>query len=391
MNKVKILHITQSVIGGTLVYLKLFFSFINREKYDIELICPSYGPMKNEIEALGIKVHTIEMVREISLFNDIEAFRELNRYIKTSKPDIIHIHSSKAGVIGRGAAYLNNIPCIYNPHGWSFSMDICEGKKKVYSFIERICAYMTRKIVLISDFEKNLALQYKIAPIEKMEVIYNGIDIDKFVETRCINNYSNLHGIPEDSYIVGMVGRITLAKNYKLFIEIANKLVDEIANCFFIIVGDGELREEITDLIMQKGLAEKILITGWTDEVDKYISIFDVALLTSSWEGFGLVLLEYMARGKPIVASNVGGIPSAVENGFNGILAECNNVDSFIKAILKLKNNSELRDRFVENGYIILNNKFNIKNVVSEHEKIYQEIVNSSAGKKSRRDLGFTE
>ena len=137
MSKIKVLHITQATIGGTLEYLKLFFNHINKDEYEVYLACPSYGPMKKEIEDMGVKVYPLEMTREISLKDDLNSFMEMKKLIKGVNPDIVHLHSSKAGVLGKIASYLNKIPCIYNAHGWSFSMNVSDKKKKVYSLIEK--------------------------------------------------------------------------------------------------------------------------------------------------------------------------------------------------------------------------------------------------------------
>lgn len=129
MKKIKVLHITQATIGGTLEYIKLFFNNTDKSKFQVELACPSYGPMKKQVEELGIKVHDVYMKRQISLISDLRACLQLIKLVKKIKPDIIHIHSSKAGVLGRIAAYVTGVPCIYNAHGWSFSMNISNKKR----------------------------------------------------------------------------------------------------------------------------------------------------------------------------------------------------------------------------------------------------------------------
>lgn len=372
MKKTKILHITQSTIGGTLEYIKLFFKNIDKEKFDVELICPEYGPMKGEIEELGFNVEVANMKRQISPIDDLKCFIKINSYIKITKPDIIHVHSSKAGVIGRLAAYKNHIPCIYNAHGWSFSMDVSIIKKKLYIFIEKMCSRLCDKIVNISSNEQQLAMKYKIAPINKMEIINNGIDIKDYLNKQIKNSLC----ICNNSYTIGMVGRLTEAKNPRLFVEIAYEISKAIDNCFFILVGDGELREEIELQIKHLGIHEKFLITGWTENVSMYLSIFDVALLTSKWEGFGLVLTEYMISKVPIVASNVGGIPNVVIHNRNGILVDPGDKYTFVNAILKIKEDKLLREYFIENSYSDVKLKFNIDRVVKEHEKLYFSILN---------------
>lgn len=375
MRKIKVLHITQAVIGGTLEYIKLFFTNIDKEKFDVELVCPAYGPMKDEIEALGFKVYVIDMQREINLIKDFKTYEELKCLIRRVKPDIVHLHSSKAGVLGRLAAYKNKIPNIYNPHGWSFSMVVSNKKKKVYALIEKFCSKYCDYIINISDDEQKLAIKYNISSKDKMKVIYNGIDIKKYETFYDRKKVLNELNIPEDSFIIGMVGRITKQKSPETFIQIASKLKDKIENAYFILVGDGELKFEIEELVKKLNVNDRVRITGWTNQVSKYISIFDVGLLTSKWEGFGLVLAEYMAAQKPVVASDVGGIKNVIINDFNGILVNPDDINGFCDAIIKIKNDNELRKELKCNGYEIVNERFNIKRVVKEHEKLYLDLL----------------
>lgn len=370
MGKIKILHVTQASYGGVAEYIKLLLKNMDRNKYEPDVVCTSYGNLHGEIEKLGIHVKNVDMEREISLKRDFSALVELTRYVKETKPDIVYLHSSKAGVIGRLACLINGVSCLYNPHGWAFSMDVSKIKKSFYAFIERTCSHFTDIIINISDYEKRLALDYRVASPKKIKVIYNGIDEEKFTHIYSKEDVLNELGIPKNSYIIGMVGRITGQKSPETFIEVAKLICGKIPEAYFILVGDGELRKMIEDKILMEGLSEKIKITGWTSDVSRYISTFDIGLLTSKWEGFGLVLVEYMAMDKPVVASNVGGIPNVIQNGLNGILVEPGDSKGFAEAVMKIKGDSEIREMLVENGNKCVVEKFNIKRVIEEHEKI---------------------
>ena len=376
MKKIKVLHVTQATIGGALEYIKLFFSHIDTDEYELCLICPSYGPMRQEIEDMGITVYPIEMSREINLKADIKSFFELKKAIKHIKPDLVHLHSSKAGVLGKVASYLNKVPCIYNAHGWSFSINTTDKKKKIYSLIEKYTSLFCCKIVNISEYEYNLAKQYKIASDKKMITIHNGIDIEKYKKNNyCKELILEELKIPQNSFIVGMVARISEQKDPIKFIEIAKRVCSEIEDAYFILVGDGELRDQVNKLILKYDLNDRVKITGWVNDVNKYISVFDIGILTSRWEGFGLVLTEYMAAKKPIIASNVGGIPELIEDNYNGILVDINDTSKFVKSIIELKDNDTLKNKYVENSSYILDNKFNIKNVVEKHNKLYRKLL----------------
>lgn len=373
--KIKVLHVVQGTEGGTLEYLKLFFMYMNKKKYNMELVCPNYGPFRSEISKIGIKVYTIDIKRNINLIDDYKAYRQLKHIIKLSRPDIIHLHSSKAGVVGRVAAYMNHIPCVYNAHGWAFSMDVSDAKKRAFALIERILAKSTDCIINISDSQQKLALKYNVAKENKMRVIYNGIDIKRFQDNVLRSNNFVSFGIKKDAFVVGMVCRLTEAKSPESFIKIAEKLLTKIENCYFILVGDGELREEIEQLIINKDLKDRVIITGWTTLVPMYVSLFNVGVLTSKWEGFGLSIVEYMAAGKPVVASNVGGISDIINNKINGILVPNNNIDVFVNGILKLKRDDSFREFIVNNAYETVSERFTIERVLRQHDDIYGEVL----------------
>lgn len=376
MEKIKVLHITQGTIGGTLEYIKLFFDNIDREIYEVCLICPTYGPMKKDIEDMGITVYPVEMSREINIRNDLKSFLEINKLIKLIKPDIVHLHSSKAGIIGKFSSYFNKIPCVYNAHGWSFSMNISEKKKKIYAFIEKKTSIFCNAIVNISDNEYKMARDYKIADDKKMITIHNGIDIQKYKHKNyCKEEVLKELNIPKDSFIVGMVARITEQKDPLKFVELAKVICNKVDNAYFVLVGEGELRQNVESLIQQYQLEDKIKITGWVNDVNKYIHVFDVGILTSRWEGFGLVIAEYMRASKPIIASNVGGIPELIQDSYNGVLVDVDDLDKFTKSILAFYKDEKLREKYINNSKHVLEHKFNINKVIEKHDELYKKVL----------------
>lgn len=377
MKKIKILHITQATIGGTLEYIKLLFKYIDKSNYEFELICPSYGPMKKDIEKMGFKVYEIDMEREVNITKDFISYNKISKTIKNINPDIVHVHSSKAGVIGRIASYRCKIPCIYNAHGWSFSMNISNSKKNTYAIIEKITSLFCNRIINISEYEQNLALKYNICKKSKMSLIYNGIDINKYNKKKYNDNIVNDLGIEKNSFVVGMVARVSEQKDPIKFIDIAKYVCDRIENAKFILVGDGELNLQVRSYIDKLCLNDKVIITGWVDNVEDYIKIFDIAILTSRWEGFGLVLAEYMAASKPIVASDVGAIPELIIDGHNGKLVELKDgAYGFGEAIIKLYKDKDLSNKFKKNSLKIVNEKFSIDRVIEQHEIVYRSVYN---------------
>lgn len=371
----EILHIIQGDKGGTLEYLKLFLKFIDKSKYKCTIIC--HGEIYEELTNLGYSTCNIEMERSISPIKDLITFIKINKYIRNNKVDLIYAHSSKAGALARFAAKFNKILCVYNPHGWAFNIKTSNFKRKLYEIIEKILSNWCAKIVMISEFEYESAIKKNICHKEKLVIINNGIDINKY-NTKIDYEFRRQLGFKDDEFLIGMCCRITEQKSPGTFVEIAKILIRKYDNCKFIIIGDGELRKNVIDEIKFLNLEKKILITGWIKNPEKYINIIDIGVLTSKWEGFGLVLAEYMACGKPIVASSIQGIKNVVRDEIDGFLCNPDDENEFVECILRLINNKDLYDEINKNEILRANQCFDFQRVSKEHEFLYDQLIKFS-------------
>lgn len=373
--KIRILHIAQAA-GGVDRYLKTLLKYLNKEKYE-NIVVFSQSFDRKDYEELVDEYEVVEMYRAIS-FKDIRAVREIRKQIKNYSPDIIYAHSSKAGALARIADIGLKNYCIYNPHGWAFNMKISAKKRMFYTVIERLAAPFCEKIVCISEAEKHAALNRNICKSKQLQVIYNGIDIEAYKQYHSTITRKKL-GILEDANVVGMVGRVSRQKAPDIFIRAAKKIKEIIPNSYFIIVGNGEMENEIRQYAKENGLESSLLITGWVKNPLDYIQIFDVAMLLSRWEGFGLVLPEYMLSNKPIIATDCDAIPYIVEDGVNGLLVSVDNPDSVVKAMLKIYSDPQLKQKLIENGNRIVRQKFDAKRMARETEQLFAEVMKGSS------------
>ncbi len=368
-----ILHVIQGGRGGNLEYLKLIIPRFSGLGYKSIVIC--HGQIYNELEKLGYYVFKVEMNRSISPINDLKALIKIFSFMRKNNIDIVYTHSEKAGVLGRIAAKINRLPCIYNPHGWSFNMAVNKVKKHIYKIIERTCALFTTKIIVISNSEYKDAINNKICSQKKLKLINNGINLH---EHRNINNKNQLLkklNISLEVKIIGLVSRLTDVKAPITFVYVADEILKKRKDCFFIVVGDGEKKDEMIDLCNKPSINKYFKFTGWSENPKKFISLFDVGVLTSKKEGFGLVLLEYMVCGKPIVASNVGGIPYVVRNNIDGFLCEADDIEMFSKKIQSLLNDEVLYGNIKKN--VLRRVKiFDISISVKEHVKLLKALLN---------------
>lgn len=370
------MHVVQCA-GGVDCYLRMLLTHLNRSLFEHIMVC-SFDYCKADYEQLVEAFIQIDMCNSLSFEKDRNAIKIVRGLIKEYQPNVIYCHSSKAGGIGRIANIGLRFPIVYNPHGWAFNMNNSWMRKELYLWIERFLALFTTKIIAISNYEKLSAVEKRVTSAKRIKVIFNGIDIDNIHWKLSENSITrDSLGIEHDAYVVGMVGRISPQKSPDIFVRAAVEIHKRIPKSYFIIVGDGDQRGEIEQLVCEMGLQKSITITGWVDNPLSYIMLFDQALLLSRWEGFGLVLAEYMKLGKPVVATEINAIPDLITDHDNGLLVDVDNVQQIVAAVLNIYNNKELRRKLINNGLKRVDAFFDIKRVASEHEQMFLNLCES--------------
>ena len=355
----KIIYIVESFSGGVYQIIKDLSNHLI-EEYDIII---AYGKReqtpKNFKKEFDSRIQWREIVnftKNISLYKDIRAMKEINNLIKNERPDIIHLHSSKAGAIGR-LINTSNIKICYTPHGFSFfKKDVSVLKRKTYWCIEKFLAIMCKKCTIIACSDSEYKEAVKLG--KKVKLINNGIEIEKLK-----NNFKEIekHKIDWDKIKICTVGRIDYSKNPRQFNEIAK----EFPEIEFKWIGDGDLK------LKKMLLSKNIIITGWLSNKDvfKEINKSDIFILTSSWEGMPVSLLEAMYCRKTCVVSNVVGNRDVIENGKNGYIAnDSNEFKEIIKDVIQQK-----RQTTIDKAYSDVVTKYNIVNMVKKYKQIYEE------------------
>lgn len=349
--KKKVLYVVEAMGGGVFTYI---VDLSNKLVDDYEMyILYNVRPQtpKDYLDYFDQRIHMIEaqnFARSINPWKDVKALFELRKVVRQIKPDIIHLHSSKAGALGRMALNGRDVPVFYTPHGYSFLMqNYAPLKRALFKTIEMICA--KRKCTTISCSEGEHLETLKLT--KKAKFVNNGIDVQE-LELLLSDTEKKEH-----VFTVYTLGRICYQKNPVLFNQIAQAL----PNIQFLWIGDGELRNELT--------SPNITITGWLDrhkalQVAKNADIF---LLTSLWEGLPISLLESMYMKKLCVVNDVIGNHDVIHNGENGFV--CRTVDEFKRAI-ETKNVEKLIDRAYED----VKEKYNNIVMAKQYEDIYQEI-----------------
>jgi len=270
----------------------------------------------------GVKVICIpSLVRRMDPVQDAIAFCSLWRMLVQEKPAIVHTHTSKAGILGRWAAFFAGVPIIiHTPHGHIFNGYFSPVLTKCFTIAEKISALITDRMVALTNRERDEHLDQGVGTNEKFMTIHSGVELDRFIHLDVdIKAKKRELGIPEDYNVIGTIGRLVTIKGQRYLIEAAKSVIKKIPRTVFIFVGDGDLKGELEEQAQDLGIRKNIIFAGWTSDVAEVIRTFDIFAFPSLNEGMGKALVEVMAACKPVVASKVGGIIDLVKDGVNGI------------------------------------------------------------------------
>ncbi len=380
--KIKLIHIiTRLDKGGSAENTFLTLKGLDKSRYEVSLITgPVENPSqdrRNQIEESGVNdIQVPQLRRNINLFYDLRALLKIRRLLKKEKPDIVHTHTSKAGLLGRLAARLAGIPSIiHTPHGHVFFGYFGALKTKMFILLEKLASRITDRIIALTPREKADYLSYKVAEEDKLVVIPSGIELHKCQPTPQ-EERSKLRkelGIPDRSAVVGTAGRLVPVKGPGFLLQAIGQVISEHPDTYLVFAGDGPLRKNLKKDAVDRGLAKNIIFTGWRDDMARVLSVFDIFCLPSLNEGMGRVLVEAMALGKPIVASDVGGIPDLIIPGKNGILVPPQNPGELAKQILFLIKNREEREKLGRAGKEMASaysDEIMVKKIAELYEKV---------------------
>jgi glycosyltransferase involved in cell wall biosynthesis len=391
----KILRIINRFNLGGPTYNAAYLSKYMPDEFQTMLI----GGAKDETEAnseyiinnLGLNATILqEMKREINISKDIIAFQKLTSIIKEFKPDIVHTHASKAGALGRYAAYRCGVPIIVHTfHGHVFDAYFGKPKAEFYKFLEKKLAKITTKIIAISENQKqDLVHKYNICPENKVEIIKLGFDLARFqqniLEKRL--DFRSKYLVKDDEIAIAITGRLVPVKNHSLFLNViaqVSKLTTK--KIRFFIVGDGEDRQKIEEKAKllnidfvdfnQEPRSAILTFTSWIKDVDVVNAGVDIVALTSLNEGTPVSLIEAQASGKPIISTNVGGISNVVVENKTALLSESNDIHHFSKNLLLLIENDDLRQSMSNQGVDYVMEKYHYSRLVSEMSNLYNNLL----------------
>ncbi len=350
----------------------------NNIEWETVLVCGEVegneGDMMYLARGKGIEpVMVAELGRELSFWDDWRAFWKIYKIICQEKPDIVHTHTAKAGALGRAAACLYKVKGLRCKVVHTFHGHVLHGyfggiKTWFFIRVEKILALFTDKIITVSQtLKKELVEGFGIAPGEKFEVVELGFELEELLGLpvgeagRCVN--------------IGIVGRLAPIKNHKMLMRIASSIVQRAermaGNIRFVIIGDGELRHELERYAEELGIKEMVEFVGWVKDLKKIYEELDIVVLTSLNEGTPVSIIEAMAAGRPVVASDVGGVKDIIKDGESGYLVGSGDEKDFSERLMELINDAEKRRRFGQYGRSLVKDRFSKDRLIKDTEGLY--------------------
>lgn len=382
MSKIsKILYIiTQSELGGAQKYVQDLASFVKEKNLQVIVAAGEKGSLLDKLQALNINTYILKhLKREINFFHDIAGIWEIYSLIKNIKPDIVHLNSSKAGVLGAFAAKLAGVKKImYTVHGFVFLEPLPRWKKIFYIFIEKISGYYKDIIICVSDNDLKQGLAHHIAPEKKFHTIHNGIDFGKmtFFEKQDARK-KILEIIPSKKQVlenadawIGTIANFYPAKGLDILMQSSKEIIANHPKTIFIVFGDGDERKNLEILIEKYKLSENFILAGRIPQAQQYLKAFDCYVSSSRKEGFPYALLEAMAAGLPIIATEVGGVPEML--GDAGILIPPESPAHLSQAIGKALQEKDLLQTLSQKASNRAQKKFSLGQMLQKTYELYE-------------------
>lgn len=370
MNPIKILQvIRQGKIGGGESYLLSLVEKLNKNKFEPVVLSFTDGPMMEKLKNMGVKTHVIYTETPF----DVRVWKPVKKIIEDENVHIVHAHGTRAMSNVFRAAKSKNLPLIYTCHGWSFHNGLHPLIKTLRVRSEK---YLTNQSnINVCGAKTNRDEARKAFGRFDAEIIYNSIDTHKFNPYGTYKDIRQQLNVAHDDILIGSVARFTLQKQPLQLITAFAAVCKKVPKAKLLLVGDGELKEEIEKLVNSLYLQNRVIVQPFRQDIPDVLSGIDIFVLPSLWEGFPIALIEALSMGKAVVATAVNGTPELVQHNENGLLVETAGLENNLsEAITKLCVDKELRNRLSQAAISSTYKKYDVETMVAKNEALYQQL-----------------
>lgn len=367
--------ITQLELGGAQRNTLYTLAHLDRERFDPSLICGRDGLLDPEATAGNWPtVFMTPLVRRVRPWSDLRALLALYRELRRIKPHIVHTHSSKAGILGRLAAYGAGVPVIVHTfHGFGFTPTQHPVVRWLFTALEKFCARLSTHLVYVSRDNQAEGEALGLTGRAGHSLIRSGISMRPTPEEGLRAEI----GVPDDAWLVACVNNFKPQKNPRALMEVALKLVEQDPDIHVAIAGDGELRQAAESSLAGQPGADRIHLLGWRKDARRLQAAADMFLLTSLWEGLPRALIEAFAEGKPAVAFAVNGVRDVLKNGVTGYAVKPGDIASAVSQSLWLKRHPADARQMGRTARLLIETDFDIDRMVRAQESLYEALYDA--------------
>lgn len=383
----KIVHIiTRLIVGGAQENTLLSCQGQHELGHEVTLITgPAVGPEGSLLEsarAAGYQVEIMDdLCRAIRPVGDYRAYKGLIKRLREIHPDVVHTHSSKAGIIGRWAARAAGVPVIIHTiHGLAFTASTNPLVNRVYQILEKRAARITTKIVCVADKMKDQSLAAGIGRPDQYVTVYSGMNVEPFVRANSTRQQIRRElNISDDQIVVGTIARLFYLKGHEDLLAHARQLCAEIPNLRFLWVGDGILRPQFEKQMQEMGLRDRFILTGMVrpDQVPAYVGAMDILVHPSRREGLARALPQGQLAGKPVITYDIDGNREGLLPDRSGILVPPFDTDRLVSAIASLAGDRDQREKMGVAGRDFAMKRFDRCVMITQLQNVYQQASQS--------------
>ena len=377
-NKKVLILVTRPVWGGAQHYV---FDLARHLQAHSFRVCVGFGPDKSpvlweKLDRLGIRAVVFRLLaRQINPWRDLFCIFSLRRFMRVEKFYVVHLNSSKAGVLGAIAAKLAGVPrVVFTAHGFAFNERVGFFRKFFYILAERIASWFRDKVITVSQYDRAAALRHKISRADKLVAIHNGILPNEagFLSREEAGKKIFGHTVPKGP-VIGCIADFTRNKGLEFFVAAAAEVLKSHPGAMFVVIGEGEGRVLIEDQIKRLNLSSSFALTGFISDAEIYQKAFDAYVCSSLKEGLPYAVLYSLAAGVPTVATRVGGIPEIITNAESGLLVPPADSRALATAILELLENPELAANLAAAGKEKIKKDFSMEEMLNKTLKVYAQ------------------
>jgi glycosyltransferase involved in cell wall biosynthesis len=387
MGKMKVVHlITRLELGGAQINTVYTYEHLDARRFEAYLACGPGGILTERVQKQERLVMIKDLVRELNPVRDLKALFQIMRFFKKVRPDIVHTHSSKAGILGRLACFLLGIPAaVHSVHGFSFSPYQSFFKRSFYRLAEKTVARMTDHFVFVSLDDIQAARHHRLireAP-KNYSLIRSGFPLKKFRgKAKDPAAVREKYRIKKDDFVCGTIAPFKPQKGLFHLVEIADLVLKKRKDVVFVIAGDGALRPDLETALRQRGIDDHFRLPGFLFDIEQFIDAFDLGVSTALWEGLPQSLVQLRLKQKPVVASDIPGNREVIKDNRNGCLVEVTNHEGFAEKILYLIDHPTERKRLAAHPEDFA--AWDADFMVNTQERLYTTLIEESGKGKGR-------